>query len=329
MATATITEAGNLKQFDLTTSPHLHSKWSTKKVMWFVVLSLVPSTIAALLFFGIYQLLIIAVAVGFANGTEAAIQAMRKKKVTLYDGSAMITGLLLALTLPPNFSLSATAIGAIVAVGLGKQIFGGLGYNIFNPALVGRAFLQAAFPVAITTWSKPNFAYDAITSATPLSAFKFDRVATSISHLFVGNIGGSLGETSAIAVLIGGLFLIGIGIANWRIPLSMTISALIFGGIFWLIDPTKYPTPFFHLFAGGFLFGALFMATDWVTSPFTPKGMWIFGAGIGMMVVIIRLFGGLPEGVMYSILFMNAFVPLINRYTGPRIFGTGKGVAAK
>jgi len=323
-----ITSEINLsKKLDLTTSPHLHSKWSAKKAMWMVVLSLLPSTAAAVIFFGLYQLLIIIVAAGFANGTEAAIQAVRKKKVSLYDGSAMITGLLLALTLPPNFSLAATALGAVVAIGLGKQIFGGLGYNIFNPALVGRAFLQAAFPAAITTWTKPNFVVDSITSATPLSAFKFDKIATSLGSMFWGNIGGSLGETSAIAVLIGGIFLIAIGIANWRVPLSMTISIIVFGGLFWLINPVKYPTPFFQLFAGGFLFGAFFMATDWVTSPITGKGMWLFGFGIGAVVVVIRLFGGLPEGVMYSILFMNAFVPLINRYTVPRVFGAVKGAA--
>ncbi len=322
-----INEAGKITQLDFNTSPHLHSKWSTKKVMWMVVLSLLPAVIASVFFFGVYQLVILLVSVGFANGTEAAVQALRKKKVTLYDGSAMITGLILALTLPPNFSLTATAIGAVVAIGIGKQIFGGLGYNIFNPALVGRAFLQAAFPVAITTWTKPNFIVDSITSATPLAAFKFDKIVTPLSSMFFGNTGGSLGETSAVAVLIGGVFLVAIGIANWRIPVSMGLGVFILGGLFWLLDPVKYPTPFFHLFAGGFLFGAFFMATDWVTSPITGKGMWIFGIGIGFMIVIIRLFGGLPEGVMYSILFMNAFVPLINRYTAPRIFGMAEGVA--
>ena len=316
-------ETDKQKKLEFTTSPHLHSQWSTQKVMWFVVLAIMPCLISSVLFFGFYQLLVIAVAVGFANGTEAAIQAFRKKKVTLYDGSAMITGLLLALTLPPNFSLSGTAIGAVVAIGIGKQIFGGIGYNIFNPALVGRAFLQAAFPVAMTTWSLPNFA-DAVTKATPLSAMKFDKVAASISPMFWGNIGGSLGETSALAILIGGIFLISVKIVNWRIPFAMIIGAFILGGIFWLLDPSKYPTPFFHIFAGGFLFGAFFMATDWVTSPITNKGMWIFGISIALLVVVIRLFGGLPEGVMYSILIMNGFVPLINRYTRPRIFGAVK-----
>lgn len=323
METTTSIEPKQKVYFDLTTSPHLHSKWSTSKVMWFVVAALVPSIAAALTFFGWMQIFIIITAVVFAVGTEAAIQSIRKKKVTWFDGSAALTGLLLALTLPPNFSLSAIAIGSIVAIGLGKQIFGGLGYNIFNPALVGRAFLQAAFPVQITTWLKPNFAVDSVTSATPLAAFKFDKIFTDTVLMAIGNVGGSLGETSAIAVLVGGILLIAVGIVNWRIPLSMIIGMLVFGGIFWLINPLN-PTPVFHIFAGSFLFGAMFMATDWVTSPITNKGMWIFGLGISLVLVVIRIYGGLPEGVMYSILFMNGFVPLINRYTKPTIFGVVK-----
>lgn len=322
MSQETVTETKRVIQFDLTTSPHLHSVWTTKRVMWFVSLALIPCIVSAVFYFGFYQLLILAVAVFFAAGTEAVIQKIRKQKITIDDGSAALTGLLLALTLPPNFSLSATAIGSIVAVGIGKQIFGGLGYNIFNPALVGRAFLQAAFPVGITTWTKPNLAVDAVTSATPLAAFKFDKVLTDIQPMFFGNIGGCLGETSGLAILLGGIFLIAIGIVNWRIPLSMIIGILVFGGIFFTIDPIKYPSPIFQLFAGGFLFGTFFMATDWVSSPITSKGMWIFGLGIALIVVVIRIFGGLPEGVMYAILFMNGFVPLINRYTKPRIFGT-------
>jgi len=309
--------------FDLTTSPHLHSKWSTSKVMWFVVAALIPSIVAAIIFFGWMQIFIIITAVVFAVGTEAAIQSIRKKKVTWFDGSAALTGLLLALTLPPNFSLSATAIGSVVAIGLGKQIFGGLGYNIFNPALVGRAFLQAAFPVQITTWVKPNFAVDSVTGATPLAAFKFDKIFTDTVPMAIGNVGGSLGETSAIAVLVGGILLIAVGIVNWRIPLSMIVGILVFGGMFWFINPQN-PSPVFHIFAGSFLFGAMFMATDWVTSPITNKGMWIFGLGISLVLVVIRIYGGLPEGVMYSILFMNGFVPLINRYTKPTMFGVVK-----
>lgn len=327
MSSETVLETKRTIHFDLTTSPHLHSGWTTKKVMWFVLLSIVPCIISAVIFFGFYQLVIMAVAIAFAVGTEALIQLIRKKKITIEDGSAVLTGLLLALTLPPNFSLSATAIGSIAAIGLGKQIFGGLGFNIFNPALVGRAFLQAAFPVAITTWTKPSFPVDTITSATPLAAFKFDKALTSFESMFMGNIGGCIGETSGLAILLGGIFLIIIGIVNWRIPVSMIISVLLFGGIFFLLDPVKYPSPIFHLFAGGFLFGTFFMATDWVSSPITNKGMWIFGIGISLIIVIIRLFGGLPEGVMYSILFMNGLVPLINRYTKPKIFGLVKEVS--
>ena len=323
METNTTIEPKQKVYFDLTTSPHLHSKWSTSKVMWFVVAALIPSIVAAITFFGWMQIFIIITAVVFAVGTEAAIQSIRKKKVTWFDGSAALTGLLLALTLPPNFSLSATAIGSVVAIGLGKQIFGGLGYNIFNPALVGRAFLQAAFPVQITTWVKPNFAVDSVTGATPLAAFKFDKIFTDTVPMAIGNVGGSLGETSAIAVLVGGILLIAVGIVNWRIPLSMIVGILVFGGMFWFINPQN-PSPVFHIFAGSFLFGAMFMATDWVTSPITNKGMWIFGLGISLVLVVIRIYGGLPEGVMYSILFMNGFVPLINRYTKPTMFGVVK-----
>jgi H+/Na+-translocating ferredoxin:NAD+ oxidoreductase subunit D len=321
MSTLAVTEAETPVDLRLETSPHLHSRWTTKQVMWFVVAALIPCVISAVLFFGVYQLLVIAVAVGVCIGTEAAMQAMRKKQVTVLDGSAIITGLLLALIVPPNFNLFFTAIGAVVSISIGKQLFGGLGFNIFNPALVGRAFLQAAFPVPMTTWLAPNFAIDGVTTATPLSAMKFDKIFADNTSMFMGNVGGSMGETSALAVLIGGAFLIAFGVANWRIPLSMTVGTLIFGGLFWLIDPAIYPNPIFHLLAGGFMFGALFMATDMVTSPITSKGMWIFGLGIALMMVLIRLFGGLPEGVMYSILFMNGTVPLINKYTRPRIFG--------
>jgi electron transport complex protein RnfD len=292
--------------------------------MWFVVAALIPALISAVIFFGPYQLLIVFTSIIFCVATEFIIKKIRKRKITVDDGSAIITGILLGLILPPNFSLSSTAIGAVFAIAIGKEIFGGLGYNIFNPALIGRAFLQAAFPVAITTWTQPNYAVDTITSATPLAAFKFDKVFTSIEPMIIGNIGGSLGETSAIAILLGGIFLIAIGIVNYRIPLGMILGMVLFAGIFWVIDPVKYPNPFFQLFAGGFLFGTFFMATDWVTSPITSKGMWIFGFGIALLVVVIRIFGGLPEGVMYAILIMNSVVPIINRYTRPRIFGEAK-----
>ena len=204
MATIAVTEAETPLALRLETSPHLHSRWTTKQIMWFVVAALAPCVIAAVVFFGLYQLVIMAVAVGVAIGTEAGIQAIRKKPVQIADGSAIITGLLLALIIPPNFSLFFTAIGSFISIAVGKQLFGGLGYNIFNPALVGRAFLQAAFPVPMTTWVQPNYAVDGVTAATPLSAMKFDKVFAETGSMFFGNIGGSLGETSALAVLLGG-----------------------------------------------------------------------------------------------------------------------------
>ncbi|NUM72275.1 MAG: RnfABCDGE type electron transport complex subunit D [Ignavibacteriaceae bacterium] len=323
-----MSENTNTLKLELSSTPHIHSFWDTQKAMWMVVLSLVPPLISGAIFFGPYQLLVVLTSVVFCIGTEYVIRYLRKKPITIMDGSAFITGILLGLILPPNFSLVFTAIGAVIAIGLGKEIFGGLGYNIFNPALIGRAFLQAAFPVQMTTWTHTNFAVDAVTSATPLSIFKFGDAAAksgvTLSNSFFGNISGSIGETSAIAILAAGIFLIAIKIVNWRTPLAMVISLFVFSGIFYFMDPSKYPSPLLMLFTGGFMFGAVYMATDWVTSPMTNKGMWIYGAGISLIVVVIRLFGGLPEGVMYAILIMNGFVPLINRNTKPVIFGEAK-----
>lgn len=308
-------------KLELSSSPHIHSRWSTNRAMWFVIIALVPILISSVVFFGAYQLLVVLTSVIFCLLTEIAIKKIRRKKLCYKDGSAVITGILLAIVLPPNFSLSGTAIGAVFSVAIGKEIFGGLGFNIFNPALAGRAFLQAAFPVAMTTWEEPSFAVDAVTSATPLAAFKFDKVLTQIPQMIIGNTGGSIGETSAIAILLGGTFLIAVGIVNWRIPAAMIVGMIFISGIFWFLDPVNYTNPLFQIFAGGFLLGAFFMATDWVTSPITKKGMWVFGISISILVFAIRTFGGLPEGVMYAILIMNGFVPIINRYTAPKVFG--------
>ena len=309
----------------LNSSPHLHTTKSVHKIMWSVIIALIPAMAMSYYYFGLQSAWIISTCVVAAIATEMLMNFMKGEKITISDGSAIITGILLALTLPPTFRLTSAALGSIVAISLGKHIFGGLGYNIFNPALLGRAFLQASFPVAITTWSNPITAkystIEVVSTATPLGAFKFEKVLTNYSDLLFGNVGGSLGETSAIAVLLGGIFLLILKNADWRIPLSFIGSVLILGGVFWLLDPNQYPSPVFHLLSGGLLFGAFFMATDMVTSPITPKGGWIFGAGAGILVIIIRLFGGLPEGVMYSILLMNGVTPLINRYTRPRIFG--------
>jgi len=239
----------------------------------------------------------------------------------------MMHGLLPAMTLPPSLPVGMAVIGAVIAISIGKQVFGGLGHNIFNPALVGRAFLQTAFPVAMTTWMPTAFMkVNTATFATPLGDLKFgDAIATgkvaSLTDLLWGNVGGSLGETSAIALLIGALFLLYRRAIDWRIPLGILASLSAFTGFFWLISPDKSVSPLFHLLAGGAMIGAFFMATDMVTSPITRLGTWIHAVSIGGVIGLIRLFGGFPEGVMYSILFMNAFVPLLNRYTRPRILG--------
>lgn len=292
--------------------------------MYYVLIALLPCVISSIIFFGFYQIVIISTSVIFSLSTEFLIKKFRKQEISITDGSAALTGLLLALILPPNYPLVNTALGAVFAIAIGKEVFGGLGCNIFNPALIGRAFLQASFPVETITWVKTNLALDLVTSATPLAQFKFDRIVTDLSNLLYGNVSGSLGETSAIAILIGGLFLLFTRVANWQIPVSMTIGIILFEGVLWIDDPSRFASPTFHLLSGGFMFGAFFMATDWVTSPITKTDMWIFGLSISFLIILIRNFGGLPEGVMYAILLINAVTPLINRYTVPKIFGDTK-----
>ncbi len=308
----------------VSSSPHFLNDQNIPKIMHTVVMALFPAMAASVYFFGFRALLLILVCVFACMITEYAFQKGRKRPVRVYDGSAIITGVLLALTLPPGFSIFGAILGSVFAIGVGKMLFGGLGFNIFNPALLGRAFLMATYPVMTTTWVEPRTvqkAVDAVTAATPLALMKFESKFASVQDLFLGNVAGSLGETSAVAILIGGLYLRYKGYINWKLPLGYLGSMAVFSGIFWLIDPTKYPNPLFHLFAGGAMLGAWFMVTDMVTSPTTSVGQWIFAICAGIMAVVIRLFGGLPEGVMYSILFMNAFVPLLNKHTRPRVFG--------
>ncbi|MBN2057842.1 MAG: RnfABCDGE type electron transport complex subunit D [Candidatus Saganbacteria bacterium] len=309
--------------FLITSSPHSNDFGSVPLMMRTVIIGLLPATIAGIVLFGWPALLVILSSVIAAVLTELAVNKIMKVEPTISDGSAALTGLLLALTLSPVMPWWQAALGAVFAIAVGKMLFGGLGYNIFNPALVGRAFLAAAFPVQMTTWAAPMFwrGVEAVSSATPLALMKFQQQTTVYSKLFFGNVSGCIGETSALLLLLPALFFMFKGLINWRIPASYLGSVAVLGGLFWLIDPTKYPDPLFHLLAGGLMLGALYMATDLVTSPLTPKGMWVFGAAAGVLVVVIRLFSGLPEGVMYSILIMNAFVPLINCYTRPRILG--------
>jgi Na+-translocating ferredoxin:NAD+ oxidoreductase subunit D len=304
-------------RLELTAAPHVKSPDSTVRIMWTVVATLLPIVTASVYFFGPRALAVIVAAVAGALITERLIGPGG----AIRDGSAAITGILLGLTLPSGFPLWMAALGGAFGIGFGKLIFGGLGQNIFNPALLGRAFLQAAFPVAITTWPAVR-GVDAVTAATPLGLMKFEQEFTEAAPLMWGNTGGSLGETAGVLILICGAYLAWKNYLNWRIPVSIFLTVGIFSGIMFSIDPTRYPSPMFMIFSGGLILGAVYMATDMVTSPITHRGAWIFGIGIGFLVVLIRLWGGLPEGVMYAILFMNALVPFINRATQPRIFGT-------
>jgi electron transport complex protein RnfD len=302
--------------------------------------ALIPAALAGVYSFGLSALLVIAACIAGACLTEYLVSGRRN---TLKDGSAILTGFLLAMILPPGIPLWMAVMGAVLSIVLGKLLFGGMGANIFNPALVGRALLQASFPVAITTWvargdfsafgairgntlAFPFFkpAVDGITTATPLATMKFEGQLTAIDSLFLGNIAGSLGETSALLLLLGGAYLAWRQFLNWRIPASIFLTVFVMAGVMNWINPTAFAPPLFHLFAGGLMIGALFMATDPVTSPITQRGCWIYGIGIGVLVLIIRNFGGLPEGVMYAILLMNAATPMINRYTHPRIYGAVK-----
>ncbi|MBN1273674.1 MAG: RnfABCDGE type electron transport complex subunit D [Candidatus Aminicenantes bacterium] len=309
-------------------SPHFGDKDSVPRIMVTVIICLLPALAASVYFFRWRAVILIFSCTAASLLTEAVILKLRKKPLhSLFDGSAVITGLLLAMTLPPSLSVELAVIGAVIAIGIGKQVFGGLGNNIFNPALVGRAFLQTAFPVAMTTWiPTATLQIDTATFATPLAELKFQAAAAqgtlaSLKDLFWGNTGGCVGETSAFALLLGAAYLLYRKAADWKIPAGIILSLFLFTGIFWLADPAKYASPLFHLFSGGLLIGAFFMATDMVTSPISAKGTWIYAVGIGGTIGLIRLFGGFPEGVMYSILFWNTFVPLLNRYTRPRILG--------
>jgi Na+-translocating ferredoxin:NAD+ oxidoreductase subunit D len=324
-------------RLQLAPSPQLKAPDSTERIMWTVVLTLLPLTGAAVWFFGLGALLVVIACVAGALVTEKLFGPGG----TVRDGSAAITGLLLGLTLPPGLPLWMALLGGAVAIGLGKLVFGGLGQNVFNPALIGRAFLQAAFPTAVTTWPAvaqgwttiypSNLAVpfmkanttDLVTAATPLGLMKFEQTSTPIDTLFLGNVGGSLGETSALLILLGGAYLAFKRYLDWRIPVSILITVALFASVLHAID-ARFPDALFMLFSGGLMLGAVYMATDLVTSPVTHAGAWIFGCGIGLLVVLIRIWGGLPEGVMYAILLMNAVVPGINRITQPRVFGSGR-----
>lgn len=343
MSTRSVTQPKLL----LSTSPYLKQREDTAWIMWQVNFSLIPVVLAAAYFFGLGALLVIASATAGAVLPEWIFSRSRPKN-TVSDGSAVITGVLLGLTLPPGLPIWMAFTGGVVAIVLGKLLFGGIGRSIFNPALVGRSFLQAAFPAAMTSWLVPGthldffslqastFAWpftkpvvDTISAATPLARMKFESQLTALPDLLIGNTTGSLGETSDIILVFVGIYLAVRKVINWRIPVSIFATVGILAGFLHWLDPIAYPSPLFHLFAGGLMLGAVYMATDPVTSPITQRGVWIYGMGIGILVIVIRQFGGLPEGVMHAILLMNAVTPLINRATQPRTFGTPKAALWK
>ncbi len=317
------------KLLNVSGSPHVHSGETVQKIMWSVVLALVPAFLVSVFYFGLPVIVLTFVSVGCCVLFEFLIQRfLMKVKPTISDGSAVVTGLLLAFNVPANLPIWIMVVGAIVAIGIAKMPFGGLGHNPFNPALVARVFLLIAFPVAMTSWPVPTPVWgfaDAVTGPTPLGLLKESASLDmsqmpSYTNLLVGQMGGSFGEVSAIALLIGAAFLLWKRIISWHIPVAFMLTVFVFSGIFWLIDPTHYASPFFHLLTGGIVLGACFMATDMVTSPTSHSGMLVFGCGCGLLTIIIRLFGAYPEGVSFSILIMNALVPLINKGFKPKTY---------
>lgn len=308
-------------------SPHIHSGDSISKNMYGVLIALVPAFLVSLYFFGLGALIVTATSVAACVLFEYLIQKfLMKKEPTICDGSAILTGVLLAFNLPTNLPIWIIIIGALAAIGIGKMSFGGLGNNIFNPALVGRVFLLISFPAQMTTWPEIGqmTAYtDATTGATVLTLMNegaFDKLPTLVEML-CGKMGGSLGEVSALALLLGLCFMLWRKIITWHIPVSILATVFVFTGIMHLVNPAQYASPFVHLLSGGLMLGAIFMATDYVTSPMSKCGMIVYGVGIGVLTTVIRLFGSYPEGMSFAILIMNAFTPLINSYVKPKHFG--------
>ncbi|MFP3859579.1 MAG: RnfABCDGE type electron transport complex subunit D [Bacteroidales bacterium] len=315
-------------------APHIHEGTSVKKMMFGVVIALLPALIWSVYIFGIGAIIVTGVSVVSCIVFEFLIQKyLLKQTPTVTDGSALVTGLLLAFNVPSNLPIGIIIIGALVAIGVGKMSFGGLGNNPFNPALVGRVFLLISYPVQMTSWPIPKgwgTSYtDAETGATPLGILQEGEKPVSQlmqeipehADLFMGQMGGSLGEMAAFALIIGFAIMLYLRIITWHIPVAVILSAGVFSGILWLADPSQFANPLFHILSGGLLLGAIFMATDYVTSPMAVKAMWIYGIGIGVLSILIRAFGAYPEGVSFAILIMNAFVPILNRYIKPKRFG--------
>jgi len=321
------------KQLYLSSSPHISEGQTTDQIMRAVIYALLPACAVAIYFFGMSALAVLLICTLGCVAVEAVCQRIMGRPLAIGDGSAALTGILLALNLPPTSPWWLALLGAVVAIAIGKQVYGGLGSNPFNPALVARVVLLISFPVQMTTWTAPaplGSGLDAVTTATPLGDWKTAVMLTGklpetmhggLGSYFVGNMAGCLGEVSALALLLGAAYLFWKRIITWHVPVTYLGTVVLLGGLFWIINPARYPDPLFHLVTGGLMLGAFFMATDMVTSPVTTKGLLIFGCGCGVLTVLIRLFGGYPEGVSFAILLMNAATPLIDRYTRPRKFG--------
>lgn len=325
------------ESLEVSIGPHISDRISTKKIMWAVTFSLIPAGAAGVFIFGIRSFFVIINSILAALITEAVILAVRKKDIkTLYDGSAVLTGLLLAYNLPPGAPLWMPVVGSFFAIAIGKQVFGGLGCNIFNPALIGRAFLMLSWPLHMTTWQNPHWALakgassgiDVVSSATPLALYKekaFDALR-ALSHwdLFIGNRGGCIGEVSAIALILGAAYLLWKKYIRWHIPFTYIAAVAVLSWMFNGYKGLFTGDVIFFVLSGGLMLGAFFMATDYVTSPLSREGGIIFGISCGILTFVIRKFTGYPEGVSYAILIMNAFVPIIDRFTLPKPFGWRK-----
>ena len=328
-----------MRKLIVSPAPHVHGDESTRKIMKDVLIALAPSMLVAVYFYGLSAIKLLLVGVIACMGAEFLIQKyLMRTKVTVTDLSAAVTGVLLALNLPPTAPWWVIVIGAVVAIGVAKMTFGGLGHNIFNPALVGRVFLLISFPVIMTDWTVPASWFrpgvDAVTGATPLALVKeglaqgmtVDQILSANPDLTYGQMlfaraGGSAGEASALAIILGFIYLLVRRVIRPHIPVTIILTVAVMTGIFWLIDPSQYTDPLFNILTGGVLLSSVFMATDYVTSPMAVKGMVIYGIGIGVLTVLIRYFGSYPEGVSFAILIMNSIVPLLNKYIKPARFG--------
>ena len=308
-----------MANFVVSGTPHVRSKESIQSIMRDVIIALVPATAAGIYYFGLRALILIVAAIISAVFFEWLYEKISKKPVTIYDLSAVVTGLLLAMNLPASAPVWVAIVGSAFAIIFAKQLFGGLGQNFINPALAGRAFLLASYPTEMTTWVVPNgLAADAATYATPLAQLKNGTLDASLGQLVLGQVGGTIGETCAIALIIGGIYLLYKHVISWKIPVIYIATVFI---LFAVIGRHGMRMPLQEIFAGGVMLGGIFMATDYASSPVTPKGQVIFAVGAGLLTYLIRTFGGYPEGVSYSILIMNCCVPLIERFTEPTIFG--------